>query len=97
MRMDDRVNGMPQIAAHWTPHCSAGVYVGSILSERERMQSRQHGTEAKVLRPSPLPVDMLANPKVVPMAIGLLRLAVDLFVRPISLTGLALILLAATP
>jgi hypothetical protein len=40
---------------------------------------------------------MLADPRVVLMAIGLLGLALDLFVRPISVTGLALILLAATP
>jgi hypothetical protein len=96
-QMADAVNGLPQIAAHWATHCGAGVYVGSNLGERERMQNQQSGTEPKVLRPSPLPIDMLANPKVVLMAVGFLGLALDLFVRPISPTGLALLLLAATP
>ena len=61
------------------------------------MQNQRNGTGPKMLRPSPSPIDMLADPRVVLMAIGLLGLALDLFVRPISLTGLALILLAATP
>jgi hypothetical protein len=37
---------------------------------------------------------MLADPRVILMTIGLSGLALDLFVRPISLAGLALILLA---
>jgi hypothetical protein len=39
----------------------------------------------------------LADPRVVLLAVGLLGLALDLFVRPISWVGLALILLATTP
>jgi hypothetical protein len=61
------------------------------------MQNHRNGTEDGMLRPSPWPIDMLADPRVILMAIGLSGLALDLFVRPISLAGLALILLASTP
>ena len=67
------------------------------MREREHMQNQRNGTGPKMPRPSPSPIDMLADPRVVLMAIGLLGLALDFFVRPMSLTGLALILLAATP
>ena len=95
--MADAPHGLPQIAANGTPHRRGGVYAGANLRERECMQNQRNDTGPKPLRPSPSPVDMLADPRVVLMAIGLLGLALDLFVRPISLTGLALILLAATP
>ena len=39
----------------------------------------------------------LADPRVVLLAVGLLGLALDLFVRPISWVGLALIVLATSP
>jgi hypothetical protein len=95
--MAEPMNGLPQITRHWTARCSAGVYVGSNLREPECMQNQQSSAEAKVLRPSPFSFDMMANPKVVLMGAGLLGLAVDLFVRPISPAGLALILLATAP
>lgn len=67
------------------------------MREREHMQNQRNGTGPKMSRPSPSPIGMLADPRVVLMAIGLSGLALDFFVRPMSLTGLALILLAATP
>jgi hypothetical protein len=93
----DARNGLPQITADRTRHRSSGVYAGANLREREHMQNQRNGTGPTMLRPSPSPIDTLADPRVVLMAIGLLGLALDLFVRPISLTSLALILLAATP
>ena len=95
--MADAPNGLPQITVDRTRHRSSGVYAGANLREREHMQNQLNGTGPTMLRPSPSPIDLLADPRVVLMAIGLLGLALDLFVRPISLTGLALILLAATP
>jgi hypothetical protein len=92
----DAPNGLPQITADRTRHPSPGVYAGVNLREREHMQNQRNGGP-KMLRPSPSSTDMLADPRVVLMAIGLFGLALDLFVRPISLTGLALIMLAATP
>jgi hypothetical protein len=96
-RMADAVNGLPQIAAHRAALCPPGIYVNSNLSERQRMQNQRNATQLEVLRPSPLPLHRLASPKVVLMAVGLLGLVLDLFVRPISVTGLALIVLATTP
>ena len=95
--MADAPNGLPQITADRTRHRSSGLYAGANLREREHMRNQRNGTGPKTLRPSPSPIDMLADPRVVLMAIGLLGLTLDLFVQPISLTGLALILLAATP
>ena len=55
--------------------------------------------EAGPKRPGPPNVSLaaLAQPKVVLLAAGLLGLAVDLFVRPLSWVGLALIVLATMP
>ena len=47
--------------------------------------------------PSDLLLAGLADPRVVLLAVGLLGLAVDLFVRPLSWVGLALIVLATSP
>jgi hypothetical protein len=47
--------------------------------------------------PLRLPLAALTQPKVVLLAAGLLGLAVDLFVRPLSWIGLALIVLATLP
>ena len=52
-----------------------GVYVAPNLSERELMQNRQNGTKLNALRSSALPLDMLANPKAVLMALRLAGLA----------------------
>lgn len=94
--MADAPNGLPQISAKGATQCSTNVYAGANLREREPMQNQPIGTEPQK-PPSPSLVDMLGDPRAVLMAIGLLGLALDLFVRPISLAGLALILLAATP
>jgi hypothetical protein len=47
--------------------------------------------------PSDLLLAGLADPRVVLLAVGLLGLVVDLFVRPLSWVGLALIVLATSP
>jgi hypothetical protein len=44
-----------------------------------------------------MPLHRLADPRVVLLAVGLFGLAIDLFVRPLSWIGLALIVLAASP
>lgn len=95
--MPDAVNGLPQIAAHPTTPCRAGIYVSSNLSERERMQNQRNGTEPEGLRRPHLPVHLLADPKVVLMTVGFLGLGLDLLVQPLSVAGLALIVLATSP
>jgi hypothetical protein len=47
--------------------------------------------------PSDSPLAALAQPRLVLLAVGLLGLALDIFVRPLSWIGLALIVLASSP
>ena len=91
------LNGLSQIDGLRTAHRDLDVYASADLRKRRHMQNQRIGTEPRMLGPLPSPAAMLADPKVVLMAMGLSGLVLDVFVRPISLAGLALILLAATP
>jgi hypothetical protein len=61
------------------------------------MQKQPNAAELDELGPLNSPLAVLANPKVVLMAAGALGLAIDLFVRPLSWVGLALLVLATMP
>jgi hypothetical protein len=67
------------------------------FSQRSDMQNQQNALVGKWGARFPLPVDAVANPKVVLMVVGLFGLFMDLFIQPISMVGLALILLASMP
>jgi hypothetical protein len=67
------------------------------FSQRTDMQNQENALAGKRNGRFPSPVDAVANPKVVLMVVGLCGLFVDLFIQPISMVGLALILLAAMP
>jgi hypothetical protein len=61
------------------------------------MQNQPNTAGPAGLGPFNMRIAMLAQPKVVLMAAGLLGLAIDLFVRPLSWVALALIVLATVP
>jgi hypothetical protein len=67
------------------------------FSQRSGMQNQENALVGKRGGSFPLSVDAVANPKVVLMVVGLCGLFVDLFIQPISIVGLALILLASMP
>jgi hypothetical protein len=92
-----RLNGLPQIRSEWATHRLYGVYAAPEFGNRRGMQNQPNAAGPGGLGPPNSPVAQLANPKVVLMAAGVLGLAIDLFVRPLSWVALALIVLATAP
>src|SRR5690606_32242882 len=67
------------------------------LGERREMPNQTSKAGPGGLGQFRLPAATLGHPKVVLVAAALLGLGLDLFVRPLSWVGFALILLATTP
>lgn len=73
------------------------IYAARQLGERAAMQNSSLAGERAGPDHRAISVQDIASPKVVMLAAGTLALVVDLFVRPVTPVGLALIVLATSP
>lgn len=89
--------GPPQFCTERASLGTPGVYERPDFGERDEMQNQQHSQTAKPMAGLQWRSAGAASPKVVLMVVGVVGLLLDLFVRPISPIGLALILLATAP
>ena len=89
--------GPPQKRGERTACRARRIYAGADFGKRGSMPNHANDAVPGAAGAFESLSARLADPRVVLLAVGLLGLALDLFVRPISWVGLSLIVLATAP